>query len=52
MLAATLHSLFKFALIIGAIVGLIFMIVCTALVIVSFICGDIRINTIESETKK
>lgn len=47
-----LQHLLKCTLISGGTIGLIFMLGCTALVIVSFIRGDITINIIESETKK
>ncbi len=44
MLLAVLQAMFKFTLTLGTIFGLAFMVICTALVIVCVIRGDIRIN--------
>lgn len=51
MLAA-LQPIFKFILTIGIVLGIAFMILCTAFVIISLIHGDIRIDMIEDETEK
>lgn len=51
MLVATLQSLFKLILILSGIFGLAFMLMCTALVVVCIIHGDIRINIVRSETE-
>ncbi len=44
MLSAILQAMLKFVLTLGAIFGLAFMVICTVLVIVCAIRGDIRIN--------
>lgn len=49
---ATLQPIFKLILTIGAALGIVFMIVCTAFVIISLIRGDIKISMIKDETEK
>lgn len=51
MLAA-LQPILKFILTFGAVVGIAFMIMCTAFVIISFIRGDIRISMVKDDTEK
>ncbi len=48
---AILQHLLKCILISGGIIGLIFMMGCTILVIVSIFSGDIRIDFIRENTK-
>ena len=52
MLVAILQSLLKLTLILSAIFGLAFMVVCTAFVIVCIIRGDIKINIIRNKAEK
>lgn len=52
MLLAMLQAMLKFVLILGAIFGLAFMVMCTALVIVCTIRGDISINIVRSRTEE
>ena len=47
-----LQPLLKFILISGATVGVVFMIMCTAFIIISFIRGDIKTNMVRNETEK
>jgi len=49
---AILQSVFKFILTFSAVLGVVFMIVCTAFVIISLIRGDIKISTIKDEAEK
>ena len=49
---ATLQPIFKLILTIGAALGIVFIIVCTAFVIISLIRGDIKISMIKDETEK
>ena len=49
---ATLQLIFKFILTIGAALGVLFMIVCTIFVVISFIHGDIKISMVRDETEK
>jgi len=52
MLLAVLQVLLKFIFTLGAIFGLVFMMVCTVLAIVCAIRGDIRINIVKNKTDK
>lgn len=52
MLVAILQELFQFVLKLSVVFGFIFMISCTAFVIVCIIHGDIRINVIRSKTEE
>jgi len=52
MLLTVLQAMLKFVLILGAIFGLAFMMICTALVVVCVIRGDIKINIIRSKSRK
>lgn len=47
-----LQCFFKTALILGCIIGLLFMIACTVLVIVSIICGNISIQIVGGEKEE
>lgn len=47
----TLQLTLKFILTFSAIVGIIFMILCTAFVVVLLIRGDIKISMIKDETQ-
>ncbi len=49
---ATLQLIFKFILTISATLGIVFMIVCTIFVVISFIHGDIKMSMIKDETEK
>ena len=51
MLAA-LQPVFRFILTFSAIVGIVFMIICTIFVVISFIHGDIKISMVKNETDK
>ena len=51
MLVATLQSLLKLILFLSGIFGVIFMMACTALVVVCVVSGDIRISIVRSETE-
>ena len=51
MLAA-LQPIFRFILTFSAIVGIVFMIICTIFVIISFIHGDINISMVRDNTDK
>lgn len=48
----TLQLTLKFILTFSAIVGIIFMILCTVFVVVLLIRGDIKISMIKDETEK
>lgn len=52
MLAAILQTLFQLILKLGAIFGLVFMVACTAFVIVCLINGDIKINIVRDSAEK
>ena len=52
MLLTMLQAMLKFVLILGAIFGLAFMVVCTALVIACVVRGDISINIVRSRTEE
>lgn len=47
---ATLQPILKFILTFSAVLGIAFMILCTAFVVVSLIRGDIKISMIKDET--
>lgn len=49
---AILQSVFRFILIFSAVLGVVFMIVCTAFVIISLIRSDIKISMIKDATEK
>lgn len=49
---ATLQSILKFILTFSAVLGIAFMILCTAFVVVSVIRGDIKIDMAKDETEK
>lgn len=49
---ATLQYVFKFILTFSAKLGIVFMILCTAFVVVSVIRGDIKIGMAKDETEK
>lgn len=49
---ATLQLIFKFILTFSAKLGIVFMILCTAFVVVLLIRGDIKISMIKDETEK
>lgn len=49
---ATLQFIIKYVLTLGTIIGLIFMVACTVLVIVFAIKGDISIKIVRSKDKK
>ena len=51
MLAA-LQPIFRFILTLGAPLGIVFMIICTIFVVISFIRGDIKISMVRDETDK
>lgn len=51
MLAA-LQPIFRFILTIGIVLGIAFMIMCTAFVIISLIHSDIKIGMVKDETEK
>lgn len=51
MLAA-LQFIVKYVLILGTILGLVFMVTCTALVIICAVRGDIKISIIRCEDEK
>ena len=42
----------RFILALGIKLGIAFMVMCTALVIICIFCGDIKINIVRSETEK
>lgn len=48
----TLQLIFKFILTFSAKLGIVFMILCTAFVVVLLIRGDIKISIIKDETEK
>lgn len=48
----TLQLIFKFILTFNAKLGIVFMILCTAFVVVLLIRGDIKISIIKDETEK
>lgn len=52
MLVAILQTMLQFVLKLGAIFGLAFMVMCTFLVIVCVIRGDIKISIIRDKTEK
>ncbi len=52
MLLAMLQALFNFILKLSVVFGFIFMISCTAFVIVCIIHGDIKINIVRSKDEK
>lgn len=52
MLLAILQAMLQFVLKLGVIFGFIFMISCTAFVIVCIIHGDIKINIVRSKDEK
>lgn len=47
-----LQPIFKFILTIGVVLGIVFMILCTAFVFISLIHGDIKINMVRDEAEK
>ena len=49
---ATLQSVLKFILTFSSVLGIAFMILCTAFVVVSLIRGDIKIGMVKDETEK
>lgn len=49
---STLQPTFKFILTIGIVLGIAFMVLCTAFVIISLIRGDIKIGMVKDETEK
>lgn len=49
---ATLQFIVKYILTLGAIIGLVFMVLCTVFVIACVIKGDISINMIRSKDEK
>ena len=49
---STLQPIFNFTLTFSAVLGVVFMIMCTAFVIISLIRGDIRNDMIKDETEK
>lgn len=49
---AILQPILNFILTFSAVLGVVFMIVCTAFVIISLIRGDIKISTIKDEAEK
>lgn len=49
---ATLQPIFRFILTFSAIVGIVFMIICTIFVVISFIHGDIKISMLKDDTDK
>lgn len=51
MLAA-LQPIFRFILTFGTTLGIVFMIICTIFVVISFIHGDIKISVVRDETEK
>lgn len=51
MLAA-LQPIFRFILTFSAIVGIVFIIICTIFVVISFIHGDIKISMVKDNTEK
>lgn len=51
MLAA-LQPVFRFILTFGTTLGIVFMIICTIFVVISFIHGDIKISMVKNETEK
>ena len=46
-----LQPILKFILTFGAIIGIVFMIICTVFVIISFTHGDIKISITKNETE-
>ena len=52
MLLAILQAMLKFTFNLGAIVGCAFMVICTVLVIVCVVTGDIKINITRNKTEK
>lgn len=52
MLAVIFKNLLKFILSLSAIFGLVFMMACTAFVIICLAHGDIKINMIRSKAEK
>lgn len=52
MLLAILQAMLQFVLKLGVIFGFIFMISCTAFVIVCIVHGDIKINVIRSKREE
>lgn len=46
-----LQPIFRFILTFGATLGIVFMILCTAFVVVLLIRGDIKISMIKDETE-
>ena len=51
MLLAIVQLMLQFVLKLGVIFGLAFMVICTVLVIVCVISGDIRISIVRNETE-
>lgn len=49
---ATLQPILKFILTFSAVLGIAFMILCTAFVVVSLIHGDIKISMVRDKTDK
>lgn len=49
---ATLQPVLKFILTFSGKLGIVFMILCTAFVIISLIRGDIKIGMVKDETEK
>ncbi|MDE5831358.1 MAG: hypothetical protein K2H53_07380 [Clostridia bacterium] len=52
MLAAILQAMFQFVMKLGAIFGLAFMVICTVLVLVCVVSGDVKINITRSKAEK
>lgn len=52
MLLAILHAMFKFTFDLGTILGLAFMVICTVVVIVCVVTGDIKISIVRSKEEK
>lgn len=51
MLAA-LQPVFRFILTFSVTLGIVFIIICTIFVVISFIHGDIKISMVRDETEK
>ena len=52
MLLSILQAMFQFVLKLGAIFGLAFMVICTVLVIVCVVTGDIKINITRNKAEE
>lgn len=52
MMSVIIQAVFKFTLALGTILGLVFMVACTVLVIICAVRGDIKISMTRCEDGK